>query len=228
MRSPLRAMRAAMPFVVVEGQTSTMTGVVLGRPAGGDRIGREASLDRAVRRHARDRRVGAGEQHDEAALGREPRIGREASDMAGAAQHDGHHRMLGNALECQRQRLAHQPGPGSQLPSQVKALPWSATTVGSPLPGDDAAFDRVEMQRQELQTMGGVTHEIAFHQDLGDDARDRSAGTPLAVQQTPARSRSARRRDDMSAARTHASPFREARPALTVWPIVSIMKLVRP
>ena len=34
--------------------------------------------------------------------------------------------------------------------------------------GDDAAFDRVEVQRQKLQTVGRMTHEIAFQQDLRD------------------------------------------------------------
>ena len=171
MRSPLRAYRAAIPFVVARDNMSTMTG--------SSSVGHPAAIGLGVKRPSTapcgatfgDRRVGAGEQHGEAALGREARIGGQGSHMAtrrSTTVTTGCAAISSNARSS-ASRTSHMVGQPVAVPGEGAAVVGDNRRLA--LPGDHAAFDRVEMERQELQAMRGVTHEIAFHQDLRDRAR---------------------------------------------------------
>ena len=70
-------------------------------------------------------------------------------------------------------RTSHGPGQPVAVPGDGAAMIGDDRRLA--VTGDDAAFDRLEIKRQELQAVRRVAHQVAFDKYLGD-RRARAAG----------------------------------------------------
>ena len=146
-------------------------GRAVGRISERKRVGRDLALDPAMRGDGFRRRIGIDDQDREPRLGCHPQIGDQPRNVMRLPDHDSHNGVVLELGAGGFDGPHHKPGTGEELavPMQRRRMVGQHHRLAICLHAPATEFGQKD--RQQVEAVGRMTHEVAFEQHFRLDAR---------------------------------------------------------